>query len=85
MSEHRFELEQEVHIAQEHCPQCCKLETELKHPIRVLAIRPYTDIGFTYRVQDAAGMHYEVSEKCLCSDASGHSGSPCQHCGQMTE
>jgi len=85
MSEHHFELEQEVHIAQEHCSQCRKLETELKHPVRILAILPYAEVGFTYRVQDAGGMHYELSEKCLCTDPSGHSDSPCQHCGQAFE
>ena len=30
MSEHHFELEPEVHIAREHCPQCRKLDAELR-------------------------------------------------------
>jgi hypothetical protein len=85
MSEPHFELGQEVHIAREHCPQCRKLETELKHPVRISAILPYAEVGFTYRIQDAAGRHYEVSERCLCTDPSGHSDSPCQHCGQAIE
>jgi hypothetical protein len=76
-----FNIGQEVHIAQKHCAQCRKLETELKHPIRVKTVIPYGD-EFTYRVEDAQGAHYEVNECCLCTSPSGHSSSPCVFCGQ---
>jgi hypothetical protein len=82
MPEPRFEVGQDVHIARNHCPQCCELETELEHPIRVAAVLPYDDAGFAYRVQDAGGIHYEVNEKCLCTNHSGHTKNHCQHCGQ---
>ncbi len=77
-----FQIGQEVHIARNHCSTCCKLESGLKHPIRVQAIQDYNDRGFAYRIQDASGVHYEVGEQCLCSDPAGHSSSPCLYCRQ---
>ena len=77
-----FEIGSEVHIARNHCPTCGELESELKHPVRIESIQDYGDRGFAYRVRDAGGVHYEVSEPCLCSSATGHSSSPCQFCQQ---
>jgi hypothetical protein len=82
MSLPKFEVGQEVHVAQQHCNICRKLEGCLKHPLTVQAVLPYGDRGFSYRVHDAVGAHYEVAESCLCTDAAGHSQSPCIHCGQ---
>ena len=82
MVEPRFEIGQEVHVAQDHCSGCKKLELELQHPVRVMAIKPYGD-GFQYRIKDGRGMHYETKEVCLCSRPSGHRGSPCNFCGQV--
>ena len=81
MAEPRFEIGQEVHVAQYHCSVCKKLEFELQHPVRVMAIEPYGD-GFEYRIEDARGVHYQTKEVCLCSRPSGHRGSPCNFCGQ---
>jgi hypothetical protein len=83
MTSFRFQVGQEVHVAQQHCDLCRKLEHCLQHPLRVQAVYPYDDRGFAYRVQDAAGAHYEVSESCLCTHASGHASSPCIYCGQL--
>lgn len=83
MSSPRFQVGQEVHVAQQHCEICRKLEGCLKHPLMVQSIDPYNGRGFAYRVRDAAGAHYEVSESCLCTDPQGHSQSPCVHCGQL--
>ena len=58
MPEPRFEIGQQVHIAQNHCAHCRELENELKHPVIVKAVIPYGDES-TYRVQDAVGLHYE--------------------------
>ena len=80
MVEPRFEIGQEVYVAQYHCAICKKLEFELQHPLRVMAIEPYGD-EFEYR-EDARGMHYETKEVCLCSRRSGHRGRPCNFCGQ---
>ena len=82
MAEPCFEIGQEVHVAQDHCGGCKKLEFELQHPVRVMAITPYGN-GFQYRIKDARGMHYETKEDCLCSRPSGHRGSPCNFCGQV--
>ena len=54
MVEPRFEIGQEVHVAQDHCGGCKKLELELQHPVRVMAIKPYGD-GFQYRIKDGRG------------------------------
>ena len=54
MAEPRFEIGQDVHVAQYHCSVCKKLEFELQHPVRVMAIEPYAD-GFEYRIEDARG------------------------------
>ena len=83
MSSFRFHVGQEVHVAQQHCDICRRLEGCLKHPLFVQAVYPYEDRGFAYRVKDAAGAHYEVSESCLCTDPAGHTASPCIHCGQQ--
>jgi len=82
MPEPRFEIGQQVHIAQNHCAHCRELENELKHPVIVKAVIPYGDES-TYRVQDAVELHYEVKECCLCTDARGHSSSYCAYCGQQ--
>jgi len=84
MAEPRFEIGQEVHVAQDHCGVCKKLELELQHPVTVMAIKPYGD-WFEYRIEDARGVHYQTKEVCLCSRQSGHSGSPCKFCGQAVE
>ena len=84
MVEPRFEIGQEVYVAQYHCAICKKLEFELQHPLRVMAIEPYRD-EFEYRIEDAQGVHYETKEVCLCSRPSGHRGSPCNFCGQAVE
>jgi len=81
MAEPRFEMSQEIYVAQDHCDVCKKLESDLQHPIRVRAIKPYGD-GFEYRIEDARGVHYETKEVCLCSCPSGHHGNPCNFCGQ---
>lgn len=78
----RFALGQEVHLAQSHCRLCNKLELELQHPVRVMAIVPYGDQS-EYRIEDARGAHYETKESCLCSRPSGHRGSPCAFCGAV--
>ena len=77
----RFQIGQEVHVSQ-HCDLCRKLESCLKHPVAVMSVLPYDERSFTYRIEDAGGAHYEVSESCLCTSAGGHSANPCVHCGQ---
>ena len=81
MPEPRFEIGQEIHIAQNHCAHCRQLEIELKHPVIVKAVVPYGEES-TYRVEDANRVHYEVKECCLCTNPAGHSSSPCAYCGQ---
>jgi len=81
MAEPRFEISQEIFVVQDHCGVCKKLESDLQHPVRVRAIKPYGD-GFEYRIEDARGVHYETKEVCLCSRPSGHHGNPCNFCGQ---
>ena len=43
MVERRFEIGQEVHVAQDHCIVCKKLEL-VQHPVRVMAIKPVTNL-----------------------------------------
>ena len=81
MAKPRFEIGQKVNIATNHCALCKKLEAELKHPIRIIAIMQYGE-EFECRIEDASGAHYETKELCLCSSPSGHRGSPCEFCGQ---
>ena len=82
MAELRFEIGQEVHVAQFHCGICKKLEFEVQHLLRVMAIEPYGD-EFEYRIEDAQEVHYETKEVCLCRRPSWHRGSPCNFCGQV--
>jgi hypothetical protein len=65
MAEPRFEIGQQVHVAQDHCSVCKKLELELQHPVRVMAIKPYGD-GF--RIKDGRGMHYR-QRRSVCAAA----------------
>jgi hypothetical protein len=76
-----FEIGQEVHIVKNHCASCRELELQMRNPIAVKAIMPYGE-GFTYRIEDAKGACFNISEACLCSSASGHSSKPCAFCGQ---
>ena len=80
MATPRFAVGQEVHVAQNHCAGCQKLELELRHPVRVKSIEPYRD-EFEYRIEDARGAHFQTKEECLCTRSSGHQGSPCKFCG----
>ena len=81
MAEPRFEIGQEVHVAQNHCGLCKKLEFELRHPVRVRGVGPHGD-EFEYRIEDVQGARYQTKEGCLCSRPSGHRGNPCDFCGQ---
>ncbi len=78
----KFQVGQEVHVAQQHCDLCRKLEGCLKHPLIVQSIIPTMIAGLLIVLSDATGSHYEVSESCLCTDPAGHSSSPCVYCGQ---
>src|SRR5712692_8048787 len=71
MAEPCFRLRQEVHIVRKHCASCSELELQMQHPIKVRAIMAYGD-GFTYRIEDAKSVLFNINEACLCRDGSGH-------------
>lgn len=81
VKEPRFEIGTQVHLVQNHCAVCKKLEGELRHPVVVVAATLY-DQEFEYRIVDASGAHYETRELCLCRNTSGHRSNPCDFCGQ---
>src|SRR6266568_8944141 len=81
MADPYFKLRREVHVVRNHCASCSKLESQMQHPIKVRAILAYGE-GFTYRIEDAKGACFNISEACLCSSSSGHSSRPCVFCGQ---
>src|SRR6266705_4965009 len=72
MADPYFKLRREVHVVRNHCASCSKLESQMQHPIKVRAILAYGE-GFTYRIEDAKGACFNISEACLCSSSSGHS------------
>ena len=77
-----FKLRQEFCVVRNHCASSSHLESQMQHPIKIKAIVTYGE-GFTYRIEDAKGVCFNVHEAFLCTNSSGHSSKPCELCGQQ--
>jgi hypothetical protein len=81
MADPYFTLRQEVHVVRNHCASCSDLASQMQDPIKVRAILAYGE-AFTYRIEDAKDVCFNIIEACLCSSSSGHESNPCVFCGQ---